>query len=148
MFPSNVSLCRRGSSPSKIPIKGSYIPLRTSTEDLLRDTSGVGRLVQDSEEEEELELVGGGEGMAESVLGEEFLLADTRRSPPKSRIPSLTSAPARSVSRIFLYLCLSDCLTHSLTLHTSPPPLLNFQFDSTREILTVNSARGGNIEHL
>ena len=81
----------------------------------------MGRLVQDSEEEEELELVGGGEGMAESVLGEEFLLADTRRSPPKSRIPSLTSAPARSVSRIFLYLRLSDCLTHSLTLrHLSP----------------------------
>ena len=102
----------------------------------------MGRLVQDSEEEEELELVGGGEGMAESVLGEEFLLADTRRSPPKSRIPSLTSAPARSVSRIFLYLCLSDCLTHSLTLHTSPPPLLNFQFDSTREILTGKTEQG------
>ena len=95
MFHSNnISVFRRGSSPSKIPIKGSNIPLRTSCEDLLRDQSGVGRLAQDSDEEEEEDLVGGGEGMAESVLGEEFLLAETRRSPAKSRIP--TSAPARS----------------------------------------------------
>ena len=99
----NISVCRRGSSPSKIPIKGSYIPLRTSCEDLLRDQSGVGRLAQDSDEEEE-ELVGGGEGMAESVLGEEFLLTETRRSPAKSRIP--TSAPARSE---YLFVSLSDC---------------------------------------
>ena len=60
----------------------------------MRDQSGLGRLAQDSEEEEEEDLVGGGEGMAESVLGEEFLLGGTRRSPAKSRIP--TSAPARS----------------------------------------------------
>ena len=89
---------RRGSSPSKIPIKGSYIPLRTSCEDLLRDQSGLAHLPQDSDEEEELGG-GGGEGMAESVLGEEFLRGELqaqaeRRSPTKSRIP--TSAPARS----------------------------------------------------
>ena len=83
----------------------------------------MGRLPQDSdeeeeEEEEEEELVGGGEGMAESVLGAEFLLAETRRSPAKSRIP--TSATARSAEYFhFISLRLSDCLTHSL----SPLPL-------------------------
>ena len=63
----------------------------------------MGRLPQDSEDEdveEEEDLVGGGEGMAESVLGQEFLLTgETRRSPPKSRIP--TSAPASRSAEYF-----------------------------------------------
>ena len=99
--PSKTRRGSRGSSPSKIPIAGSYIPLRTSSEDLLRDQSGVGRLPQDSDEEEEEEEElggGGGEGMAESVLGEEFLRSqrEVSRSHTKSRIPT----PGRSVSCI------------------------------------------------
>ena len=98
--PSKTRRGSRGSSPSKIPIAGSYIPLRTSSEDLLRDQSGLDRLPQDSDEEEEELGGGGGEGMAESVLGEEFLRSqrEVSRSPTKSRIP--TSASGRSVSYI------------------------------------------------
>ena len=79
---------KRGGSPSKIPVAGAY--LRSSCEDLL-SPSKQPRQVSDDEDDM---IVGGGEGMAESVLGQEFL----KETLASDVTPSKTKIPAPSIT--------------------------------------------------
>ena len=76
---------KRGGSPSKIPIAGAY--LRSSCEDLLSPSKQPRQMSDDDDDM----IVGGGEGMAESVLGKDFLKGGsvpTEVTPHKSKIPA------------------------------------------------------------
>ena len=72
---------------------------------------------------------------------------DWRDEKEPAQVQDSNLSPGQQVSRIFLFFrseifSLCDSVTHSDTLTRLLSSLLNFQFDSTREILTVTWARG------
>ena len=113
----------RRPSPSKIPIAGSYVPVKTpnsssnedffTVRDMKSSRSSQSELFHTAQESEDgdqcCDLVwGGGEGLAESELAEDFEKSDnfprkglhlelgSKIPPPRARIPGAPySAPAR-----------------------------------------------------